>query len=96
MCTGRPSVEAAAFGDIGELAPSENGSLRFVRVAEQAGWRTFGYILSSSKIDSDSGQSLLKELEEKGEHWEQVFGGLLFICIPPDLDLDPTPWVEVM
>jgi hypothetical protein len=29
-------------------------------------------------------------------HWEQVFGRLLFICVPPDLDLDPTPWVKRM
>jgi hypothetical protein len=35
-------------------------------------------------------------LEDRGVHWEQVFGGLLFICVPPDLDLDPTPWVKRM
>jgi hypothetical protein len=28
------------------------------------------------------------------EHWERVFGGLLFVCIPSGLDLDPSAWVE--
>ena len=32
-------------------------------------------------------RSLLEELQARGWHWER-----LFVCIPPGLDLDPTPW----
>jgi Domain of unknown function (DUF4265) len=88
-------VESAAFGDIIEAEPIGDGRLRFVRVAQPGGWRTFDYLLAADRIDSDWGQSLLRELEARGGHWERVCGGMLFICIPPDLDLDPTPWVEL-
>jgi hypothetical protein len=37
---------------------------------------------------------VLGELEDQGVYWEQIFGGLLFICVPPELDLDPAPWVK--
>jgi hypothetical protein len=37
---------------------------------------------------------VLRDLEARGVRWEQVFGGLLFLCVPPGLDLDPAPWVE--
>ena len=60
---------------------------------EASGWRTYDFIVPPHRIDSEWGQALLRELEARGGHWERVFNGLLFICIPPGLDLDPTPWV---
>ena len=87
-------AESAAFGDVIEAEPLADGRLRFVRVAQPGGWGTFAYILSPHKIDGAWGRSLLKELEAQGGHWERLFGGLLFVCIPPGLDLDPAPWVE--
>lgn len=89
-------VESAGFGDIIEAEPGEGGRLRFVRVAKPGGWRTFDYILPLAKIDSEWLQSLLAELTARGGHWERVFGGLLFVCIPPGLDLDPSPWVATV
>lgn len=87
-------VEAAGFKDVIEAEPAEGGRLRFRRVVEPSGWRTHEFILPAPRIDSEWGQSLLRELDAHGAHWERVFGGLLFICIPPGLDLDPTPWVN--
>src|SRR5262249_8184444 len=49
-------------------------------------------LLPPGRIDSERGQAVLRELEVRGVYREQVFGGLLFICVPPDLDLDPTAW----
>jgi hypothetical protein len=63
-------------------------------VAERSGWRTHGYALPPGRIDGGRGQTLLGELEARGVYWEQVFGGLLFVCVPPGLDLDPAPWVQ--
>jgi hypothetical protein len=87
-------AESAAFGDVIEAEPTEGGRLRFIRVVEPGGWRTHQFVLPAHKIDSEWGQSLLRALEARGAHWERVFGGLLFVCIPPGLDLDPAPWVE--
>jgi hypothetical protein len=87
-------AESAVFGDIIEAEPVDNGRLRFVRVVQSGGWRTFGFIASAHKIDGEWGQSLLRELEALGGYWERVMDGLLHVCIPPGLDLDPTPWVE--
>lgn len=67
--------------------------MRFVRVAEPGGCRTFDYVLSQQKIDGEWGQYLLAELTERGGHWERVFGGLLFVCVPPGFELDHAPWV---
>jgi len=87
-------VEGAAFGDVIEAEPMKEGGLRFIRVAEPGGWRTFDYILSRGKINGAWGQSLLREFEARGGHWEVLFGGCLFVCVPPSVDIDPTPWVE--
>jgi hypothetical protein len=89
-------AESAAFGDVIEAEPGEGGRLRFVRVTTPGGWRTFDFLLPADKIDSEWGQSLLAELTARGGHWERVFGGLLFVCVPPGLDLDLSPWVETV
>ncbi len=89
-------AESAGFGDIIQVEPMHNGQLRFVRVVESGGWRTYGFIVSPHKIDGEWGQALLRELEELGGYWERVLDGLLHICIPPGLDVNPTPWVEAV
>ncbi|MBL8822146.1 MAG: DUF4265 domain-containing protein [Planctomycetia bacterium] len=86
-------VESASFGDVIEAEPVGVDRLRFVRIAEPGGWRTFDYVLSPQKIDGEWGQYLLAELTERGGYWERVFGGLLFVCVPPGFELDPAPWV---
>jgi hypothetical protein len=86
-------AESAAFGDVIEAEPADSGALRFVRVAEPGGWRTFDYMLPAYRLDGEWAQSLLAELTARGGHWERLFGGWLFVCVPPGLDLDPAPWV---
>ncbi|AMV26976.1 hypothetical protein VT84_21420 [Gemmata sp. SH-PL17] len=87
-------VEAAGFKDVIEAELVEEGKLRFQRVVEPSNWRTYEFILPAHRIDTEWGQFLLQELDAQGGHWERMFGGLLFTCIPPGLDLDPTPWVN--
>ena len=87
-------VEGAGFRDVVEAEPVGEGRLRVLRVAERSGWRTFDFILPPWQIDGEWGQALLRRLEELGGHWERVFGGLSFVCIPPGVDLDPTEWAE--
>jgi Domain of unknown function (DUF4265) len=87
-------IEGAGYRDVVEAEPVGEGKLRVSRVVERSGWRTFTFILPSWKIDGEWGQALLRRLEELGGYWERVMGGLLFVCIPPGLDLDPTEWAE--
>jgi hypothetical protein len=86
-------TESAGYRDVIEAEQMGEGRLRFVRVVEPSGWRMYDFILPPHRIDSERGQKLLRELEARGGYWERMFSGLLFICIPPELDLDPTPWV---
>lgn len=86
-------VESAAFGDVIEAESVGDGRLLFVCVAERGGWRTFDFVVSEETIGGERLRSLLAEVEARGGHWETLFGGLLFICVPPGLDFDPTPRV---
>lgn len=85
---------SAAFGDIIQAEPVGDGRLRFVRVVRPGGWRTFEYVLPPYKFDGEWARSLLAELTARGGQWERVFGGLLFVCVPPGLD--PSPWAETV
>jgi hypothetical protein len=87
-------IEAAAFGDVIEAVPGDNGVLVFVCVADPGGWRTFDYLLPPGWLDSGRGRSAIREVESRGMYWEVVSGGLLFVCVPPELDLDPSLWVR--
>jgi hypothetical protein len=88
-------VEGAGFRDVVEAERVHGGKLRVRRVVERSGWHTFDFILPPWKIDGELCQELLRRLEGLGGHWERLFGGLLFVCIPPGLDLDPTEWARV-
>ena len=43
-------VEAASFGDVIEAESGTDGGLRFVRVAETGGWRTYDFMLPTDLI----------------------------------------------
>lgn len=86
--------ESVAFKDIIEAEEIGSGKLRFRRVAQSSGWLVYDYILPRGWLDSDHGKGYLAELDTKGVHWERVFGGMLFICVPPELAFDPTPSIQ--
>ena len=86
--------ELANFGDVIEADEIGEKRLRFKRVAQAGGWKLHSFIFPRGKLDGDRGKSLVQRLEDKGVYWERVLGGLLVICVPPDLDFDPTPWID--
>lgn len=86
-------IESVGFGDVIEAEVVEEGRVRFICIAERGGWRTFDYMLSEEMVERVRMESLIKEVDARGAHWERLFGGLLFICVPPDSDFDPTPQV---
>jgi hypothetical protein len=87
-------VEAASFGDIIEAKPSADGGLRFVRVAEAGGWRTYDFMLSAELTESERVTTIQERVLSLGGHWERVFGGVLLLCLPPTTGYDPTEDIQ--
>lgn len=83
------SSESAGYADIVEAAPAEDGGLRFVRVVQPSGWGTHSFILSREVIEGEAVQAVLRDVLDKGGYWEALFGGCLFICLPPGSTFDP-------
>jgi hypothetical protein len=83
-------AESASFGDVIEADRVKAGTLRFLCVVRSGGWRTFFFLLSNEDRTSRRIASVLERVERGGGHWERVFGGCLFICLPPGTEWDPT------
>jgi hypothetical protein len=81
--------EIAGYADIVEAVPAEDGSLRFVRVVHPSGWSTHNFILAREAIEGEAVQAVLSEVLENGGYWKAIFGGCLFICLPPGSTFDP-------
>jgi hypothetical protein len=83
-------VASATFADIIEAEQLPEGRLRFTRVSEKSGWQVFNFVVPRELIDSNKLAMVLAHADRLGAHWERVFGGLLFICVPPGVDWNPT------
>jgi hypothetical protein len=81
--------EIAGYADIVEAVPAEAGRLRFVRVVQRSGWSTHSFILAREAIEGEAVQAVLRAVLESGGYWEAIFGGCLFICLPPGSTFDP-------
>jgi hypothetical protein len=83
-------VESVKFRDIIEADEIDGKALRFRRVAQKSDWRVFDFLLANADRESDKIHRVLRRVEQVGGHWERVFGGCLFICLPPNVDWNPT------
>lgn len=83
-------VEAACFGDVIEVDSITNCNLRFMRIAERGGWRTYDFLIPAESIESEHITAIQDRVLSLGGHWERVFGGILFLCLPPSSNYDPT------
>lgn len=87
-------VDSASFRDIFEAERLDGGKLRFLRVVEKSNWRTYSWLLPQDVVEKLTTTALLDRVTEQGGHWERVFGGVLFICLPSEVEWDPSP--EIM
>lgn len=74
-------VEGAIFGDtirVTQLTPS---LYRFEEVAASGGWKQ----LTFTTTGPGAVQDFITEIERRGARWELVFGGVLTVCVPPNL-----------
>ena len=69
-------------------------TIRFVRVVEKSNWRTYSYSLQQRHTDSADLDMALAKIEENGAKWDQLFGGFLFVYVPPESDYNPDTDVE--
>ncbi len=83
-------VESASFLDIIEADVAADGTLIFKRVLKPSGWRVFSFVLSRDFISCGKLKPVLARAEQLGAYWERVFGGVLFVCVPPEVAWDPS------
>ena len=81
-------TEVVKFGDVIEVKHDTNGDLIFQRIIESSAWQSEVFMLSREISASDKLRTLLQQVENVGGHWEQVFGGALVVCLPPNSLLD--------
>jgi hypothetical protein len=83
-------VESASFMDVIEADEAADGNLTFQRVVERSGWQVFDFMVSREFVASGKLEPILARAVDLGGHWERVFGGMLFICVPPGIAWNPT------
>ena len=82
-------TESFSFGDIVEAEVQDDGVLRVNRLVKKSNWFAFDLVLPQPMVHSEELRLVLKRVMEFGGHWERVFGGCLFIRLPPGVDYDP-------
>ncbi len=73
----------AQYHDIIRASSKADGSLEFRGVVALSGFHTEEWILSKSLIESPEFRSVLAWVMSVGGNWEQAFGGLLLVHVPP-------------
>ncbi|MEJ7700555.1 MAG: hypothetical protein WKF71_13030 [Pyrinomonadaceae bacterium] len=79
-----PLDERAFYKDIIQAKKQEDGSLLFEKVVELSGRNNYCYLLSKKFYETSEFEELLKKIEKSDGYWEQVFGGILVVSLPPD------------
>lgn len=75
----------ACYHDVIRASPKADGSLEFGGLAVPSGLHTQEWLLSKALIESAAFESVLEWVMSVGGNWEQAFGGLLLIHVPPDV-----------
>jgi len=89
-------IEDLTFQDVFEADRIDDCTIQFRRIVEKSQWRTFTYMVSRELVESESLNQYLDSCDVRGFQWERLFGGMLFIHIPPGLDYDPTDEINAL
>jgi hypothetical protein len=73
----------ACYHDVIRATPAVDGSLNFEHVVRRSGLSTTSWILPQKVIQSSELHAILSDVMRLGGNWEQAFGGLLLIHVPP-------------
>jgi hypothetical protein len=72
------------YKDVFEARRLSDGSLRFLRIVTPSGLKTKSWILPIDTIESKGFRAILDSVMELGGCWEQAFGGVLLVHLPPE------------
>ena len=91
-----PLSECTTIYDVIKAKRIDDKTIRFIRVAEHSNWKTYSYCIQKQYVDSAELDAVLAQIETNGARWEQVFGGLLFVYVPPNSEYNPDADVTAM
>jgi hypothetical protein len=89
-----PMSDCTTIYDVIKAKRIDADTIRFVRVVEKSNWRTYSYSLQQRHTDSPDLDIALAKIGENGAKWDQLFGGLLFVYVPPESDYNPDTDVQ--
>jgi hypothetical protein len=78
-------VGDARYGDIIRVKEMDDGALLFVELAESTTLISQSWIMSAELLKSERMGAILKKVMQVGGMWEQAFGGLLIVHLPPEI-----------
>jgi hypothetical protein len=78
----------AVFGDVIEAEQTQEGGLRFKRVAAPSDLITVNCVLTHEQMRAPGLQPLLDRIMTLGGNWERALDGLLMVHLPQTVDLD--------
>ena len=91
-----PFAEYATFRDVIEVEKVGDSNFVFKRVAEKSQYKCHEWVFSKSLVESEEFKKVLKRVGDEGGHWEIIFGGMVFIHLPIDSNLDITHEIQNM
>jgi hypothetical protein len=75
-------------GDVIEAEPLPDGTHRLVRVVERSPMRHSFWILPRRYRESSEFDAFLAAVDAAGGRWESVWGGMLWVHLPPESGFD--------
>lgn len=83
---------AFQYGDLVQLRPrGEPDHYDLLQRSCSGGFRKIDYGIPKEVSGSLEFRKFLKVLNDQGAYWEQVFGGMLLVFLPPNAAYDPWP-----
>ncbi len=82
--------ETIGYGDIIEADAGDDDKLVVRRVVENGDFKTFEFCLPEGWADLPAIQAVLARAQRLGGDWAGVFGGILMISLPSEVDHDPS------
>lgn len=83
-------LEGIDYRDVVEADVVGADTIRIRRVVEKSTWRTLCFVVAPRIVGSEGLTAVLDGVTACGGNWERMWGGCLFVHLPPGVDWDPT------
>jgi hypothetical protein len=88
--------EDVSFGDTIEATKDGEGRLLFHKLITRGKFQSYRWILTKQVIELPEFVAFCNNVMRLGGMWEQLLGGLVFIHLPQDCDLNAESLIEDM